>query len=257
VAEVKSDLFDHNFIIYLGLNYMVSMDDAVIARYDIGGERFEVLVDPKMVWKIRNHEDLGENFDILNYLAIDTVFSDSNKGIRASTENLMKTFKNTEISKISMDIITKGEIQLTTEQRKEMMEIKRKQIIATIARNAINPKTKTPHPPQRIELAINESKASIDPFKPVDAQVQLILKKLQPILPIRFEMIVMAIRLSGEDYGRCYGDIKNFGKITKEEWQKDGSWVGLLELPAGMQSDFYDKINSKTKGNAEIKLIES
>lgn len=236
---------------------MVSLDDAVIARYDTAGERFEVLVDPKIVWKIRNNEELGENFNILEYLAIDAVFKDSNKGTRASTENLTKVFNSTEISKISMDIITKGEIQLTTEQRKEMMENKRKQIIATIARNAINPKTRTPHPPQRIELAISEAKISIDPFKPVDAQVQVILKKLQPILPIRFEMIVLAIRLTGEDYGKCYGDIKNFGKITKEEWQKDGSWIGLLELPAGMQPDFYDKINSKTKGNAEIKLIES
>ena len=235
---------------------MVSLDDAVIARYDTSGERFEVLVDPKMVWKIRNKEDLGEDFDILNYLAIDTVFTDSNKGIRASTESMMKIFNNTDTDKISLDIITKGEIQLTTEQRKEMMENKRKQIVNTISRNAINPKTKTPHPPQRIELAISEAKISIDPFKPVDAQVQLILKKLQPIIPIRFEMIILAIRLSGEDYGKCYGDIKNFGKITKEEWQKDGSWIGLLELPAGMQSDFYDKINSKTKGNAEIKIIE-
>jgi len=236
---------------------MVSLDDAIIARYETSGERFEVLVDPKMVWKIRNDDELGENFNILDYLAIDTIFKDSNKGIRASSESMVKIFNNTEIQKIAMDIIIKGEIQLTTEQRKEMMENKRKQIISTIARNAINPKTKTPHPPQRIELALNEAKVSIDPFKPIDAQVQDILKKLQPILPIRFENVVIAVRLSGEDYGKCYGDIKNFAKITKDEWQKDGSWIGLIELPAGLQGDFYDKINSKTKGNAEIKLIES
>lgn len=235
---------------------MVSLDDAVIARYETTGERFEVLVDPKMVWKIRNNEDLDENFNILDHLVIDTVFKDSNKGIRASTESMMKIFSNIETPKIALDIITKGEIQLTTEQRKTMMENKRKQIIAVIAKNAINPKTKTPHPPQRIELAIAEAKVSIDPFKPADAQVQDILKKLQPIIPIRFEMLVLAIRLSGDDYGKSYGDIKNFGKITKEEWQKDGTWIGLLELPAGMQTDFFDKINSKTKGNAEIKVIE-
>jgi ribosome maturation protein SDO1 len=235
---------------------MVSLDEAIIARYETSGERFEVLVDPKMVWKIREEEDLGENFNILDYLAIDTVFKDSNKGIRASSESMIKIFNNTEVKRIAMDIITKGEIQLTTEQRKEMTENKRKQIVATIARNAINPKTKTPHPPQRIELALSEAKVSIDPFKPVDAQVQEILKKLTVILPIRFENIVLAIRLSGEDHGKCFGDVKNFGKVTKEEWQKDGTWVGLLELPAGLQADFYEKINSKTKGNAEIKLIE-
>jgi len=241
----------------IGGGHMVSLDEAVIARLDSSGERFEVLVDPKIVWKIRNKDDLEDNFNILDYLAIDTVFKDSHKGIRASTESIQKIFRSTEIQNISMEIINKGEIQLTTDQRKEMMENKRKKIVATIVRNAINPKTKTPHPPQRIELALSEAKVSIDPFKPVDAQVKEILKKLQPIIPIRFENVVLAIRLTGEDYGKCYGDIKNFGKITKDEWQKDGSWIGLLELPAGLQADFYDKINSKTKGNADVKLIES
>lgn len=235
---------------------MVSLDDAVIARLDTHGDRFEVLVDPKIVWKIRNKDDMGENFNILDNMVIDTIFKDSSKGIRASTESLMNVFNSTDISSITMEIITKGEIQLTTEQRKEMMENKRKQIITTIVRNAINPKTKTPHPPQRIELALNEAKVNIDPFKPVDAQVQEILKKLQPILPIRFEKLAIAVRLTGEDYGKCYGDIKNFGKITKEEWQKDGSWIGLLEIPAGLKTDFIDKVNSKTKGNADIKMIE-
>ena len=235
---------------------MVSLDDAVIAKLDKGGEKFEVLVDPQIVWKIREKEDLGENFDILDHLAIDEVFKDSNKGIRASNESIMKIFNNTEIENIAMEIITRGEIQLTTDQRKLMTEKKRKQIIDTIVRNAINPKTKTPHPPQRIELAMTEAKVSIDPFKGVDAQVNEILKKLQPIIPIKFEKLVIAIRLSGEDYGKCYGDIKNFGRLTKEEWQKDGSWIGLIELPAGMKPEFIDKVNSKTKGEAEIKLIE-
>ena len=43
---------------------MVSLDDAVIARYDSHGERFEVLVDPQTISKIRNHEDLGENLRV-------------------------------------------------------------------------------------------------------------------------------------------------------------------------------------------------
>ena len=103
---------------------MVSLDEAVIARYDTSGERFEVLVDPQIVWKIRNKEDLGENFNILEHLAIDTVFKDSHKGIRASTETMAKIFSDTQIQNVALDIIIKGEIQLTTDQRKEMIENK-------------------------------------------------------------------------------------------------------------------------------------
>jgi ribosome maturation protein SDO1 len=231
---------------------MVSLDEAVVARLVVQGEHFEVLVDPKLIDKIKEDPD----FDILSALAIDAVFKDQSKGEHAKTENLTKIFETTEVSVIAREIILKGDIQLTTEQRKEMQEAKRKKIINTIVRNAINPQTKTPHPPQRIELALKEAKVHIDPFKPVDMQVKEILHALEPIIPIRFEKIVIAVKLTPEDHGKCYGDIRSFGRITKEEWQSDGNWIGLVELPAGLQTEFYDKLNTKTKGSVETKLIE-
>jgi ribosome maturation protein SDO1 len=231
---------------------MVSLDEAVVARLVVQGEHFEVLVDPKLIDNIKEDPD----FDILSALAVDAVFKDQAKGEHAASENIAKVFESTEIAEIAREIVLKGDIQLTTEQRKEMLEAKRKQIINTIVRNAINPQTKTPHPPQRIELAMKEAKVHIDPFKPVDVQVQDVLHALEPIIPIRFEKIVIAVKLTPEDHGKCFGDIRSFGKITKEEWQSDGNWVGLVELPAGLQTEFFDKLNAKTKGSVETKLIE-
>ncbi|MCK5560768.1 MAG: ribosome assembly factor SBDS [Thermoplasmata archaeon] len=231
---------------------MVSLDKAVVARLVVQGEHFEVLVDPNVIDDIKANPE----FDVLSALAIDAIFKDQSKGEHASEETLTKIFETTEVSKVAREIIERGDIQLTTEQRKEMQESKRRQIITAIVRNAINPQTKTPHPPQRIELALKEAKVHIDPFKPVDVQVQDILVALEPIIPIRFEKVVMAVKLAADDYGKCYGDIKSFGKITKEEWQKDGSWIGLVELPAGLQIEFFDKLNARTKGQTEIKLIE-
>jgi ribosome maturation protein SDO1 len=137
-----------------------------------------------------------------------------------------------------------------------MQENKRKQIIASIVRNAINPQTKTPHPASRIEMALKEAKVQIDPFKPVDVQVQYVLEKLRAIIPIRFETLKVAVKLSGENYGKTYADLTAFGKITKEEWQGDGSWVGVVEIPAGLQSEFFDKLNKRTKGDVETKILK-
>jgi ribosome maturation protein SDO1 len=127
--------------------------------------------------------------------------------------------------------------------------------VANIVRNSLNPQTKTPHPPERIKRAMEEARVKIDAFKPVDAQVQDVLKALRPVIPISFEKIKIAVKLSGEEYAKVYGDIKNFGEIKKEEWQKNGSWVGVVEIPAGLQNDFYDKLNDKTKGNVETKIV--
>lgn len=231
---------------------MVDLDEAVIARYEIKGEKFEVLIDPNVAAEIRE----GKEVNIIDNLVIDAVFKDSNKGERASEESLRKVFNTTEIEKIAKEIVLRGEIQLTTEQRRKMQEEKRKQIIAAIARNAINPQTKTPHPPQRIELAMDEAKVSIDPFKPIDVQVQDVVNALRPILPIRFEKVTIAVKLSAEDYGKTFGEIKSFGNITNEEWQKDGSWIGLVEIPAGLQTEFYERLNKKTKGNVETRIVK-
>lgn len=231
---------------------MVKLEDAVIARYEKHGERFEILIDPDAAQNIKE----GKDIDIFQDLVVDKIFKDSNKGERASEEKIQEIFGTLDVEKIAMKIVLDGHIQLTTEQRRKIQEQKRKQIIATIARNAINPQTKTPHPPQRIEMALQEAKIHIDPFKSTDEQVQEIVEKLRPIIPIRMEKIVVAVKLLPQDVGKTYGDIKAFGKITKEEWQKDGVWIGLVEIPAGLQIEFYERLNEKTKGSVETKIIK-
>ncbi|UCG69125.1 MAG: ribosome assembly factor SBDS [Thermoplasmata archaeon] len=231
---------------------MVKLEDAVIARLDIENETFEILIEPESAQKFKD----GEDISILESLVIDTIFKDSKKGDKASDEKMVKIFGTNDTAKVAKRILTDGTIQLTTDQRKQMQENKRKQIIESIVRNAINPQTGAPHPAQRIELAIKEAKVHIDPFKPVDVQVKEILDKLKPLIPIRFEKLKIAVKLSGENYGRTYADITGFGKIMREEWQKDGSWIGVVEIPAGLQSEFYDKLNKKTKGDVETKIIK-
>lgn len=231
---------------------MVSMEDAVIARLESHGEKFEILVDPDAVDEIKR----GKVDNILEYLAIEDIFKDVHKGDRASSESLNKVFGTEDVAQIAYQIIKKGDIQLTTEQRKKKQEEKRKQIIAFISRNAINPQTNTPHPPQRIDNAMKEARVLVDPFKPLDTQIQDTLKAIKPILPIKIEKIIVAVKVPGDAYGKVYGEIKNMGTITKEEWQKDGSWIAMVELPAGIRDDFFNVMNSRSRGSTEIKIIK-
>jgi len=231
---------------------MVSLEKAVVAHLDKGGFHFEVLVDPEAAQKVKG----GKEVDPLEDLAVDQIFKDSAKGDRAADENIKKAFGTTDVGQVAAAIIKDGEIQLTTAQRKEMTEKKRKAIVAEIARNAINPQTKAPHPPARIELAMEEAKVKVDPFKPVEEQVKLVLDALRPLIPIRFEKVNIAVRLKGEDYAKCIGDIKSFGSLKKEEWQANGMWIGVVEMPAGMQADFLEKLNEKTRGSVEARILK-
>jgi ribosome maturation protein SDO1 len=231
---------------------LVSLENAVIARLHKGADRFEVLVDPHEAEHIME----GKIDNILSALAIDAVFSDSKKGTHAPVESLQKHFNTTDVSEIAKEIIQKGEIQLTTEQRREMQEKKRKRIVDLIVKNAMDPKTKMPHPRTRIELALDEAKVHIDPFKSVNQQMKTILENLRPILPISMDQARISVKIPPEHVGKAYGAVRSFGTLEREEWQSDGTWIGIVKLPAGMQTDFYDRLNSLTKGNVETRILK-
>ncbi len=231
---------------------MVSLDEAVIARLKKGEEHFEVLVDPYAAADLID----GKEVDVVQSLAIDAVFKDSKKGTHASEESLQKSFGTSNIGEISKKIIIKGDIQLTTEQRHKMQKNKRNRIVETITKNAMDPKTKAPHPRQRIELAMEQAGVHVDPFKPVSEQVKIIIEVLRPIIPISLENVRISIKIPAENIGKAYGLVRNFGSLEREDWQSDGSWVGIIRLPAGMQTDFYDKLNDVTKGNVSTKILK-
>ena len=231
---------------------MVKVDDAVIARWETGGSRFEVLVDPEAVQQLKD----GKDIDLADKLALDQVFKDAKKGDKISDEHLEKTFHTRNIVAIAKQIVLKGEVQVTTEQRHKLQAAKHRQIVAVIARNAMNPQTGAPHPPARIESAMAEAKVHIDPFKPVDSQVQEVLAKLRPLIPIRLDVVKVRIRLPGQYYPRVIGEVKGLGRLLEEQWLSNGGWSGVVEIPAGLQTELYEKLSARTKGSAETALVK-
>jgi ribosome maturation protein SDO1 len=231
---------------------MVKVEDAVIARWETQGSRFEVLVDPAAVQDIKD----GKTIDLVDKLALDHVFKDVKKGDKISEEHLERIFHTRSIPEIARQIIQKGEVQVTTEQRHQLQLVKHRQIVTYIVRNAMNPQTGAPHPAARIEAALVEAKVHIDPFRSADTQVQEILAKLRPLLPIRFDSVKVRMKIPAQHYPRVIGELKGLGKLTEEQWLADGSWSGVLEIPAGVQTELYEKLNARTKGAAETALVK-
>ncbi|MFQ5920006.1 MAG: ribosome assembly factor SBDS [Thermoplasmata archaeon] len=226
--------------------------DMVIARLDRGGETFEILVRPGAVEALR----AGEEVNLVDELASDAIFRDVKKGLRASEEKMVELFGTADSMKVAAILVREGDIALTTEQRRGLQEAKRKQIIAYIAANAVNPQTGTPHPPQRIENAMEEAGVHVDPFRPVEEQTDPILDALRPLLPLSIEKTKFAIKLLPSDAGKAYGEVRSFGKVLEEEWQPDGSWIGVVEVAAGSQGEFLDRLNERTHGNVETKILK-
>ena len=227
-------------------------DKFTIARLTKDNEHFEVLVKPQKALDYRN----GKISSITEVLAAETIFSDANKGTRVAEEPLRKAFGTIDTLKIADVILKKGTLQLTTEQRRKMVEDKRKQVVDFISREAVDPKTNLPHPPMRIENAMEQIRYPIDPYKPVEEQARNIVKLLRPILPLKIEQVSVQVRIPAEYAARAYGAMKASGSIRHEEWRSDGSWQGIVEMPAGSYASFLNKLGDVTKGNGEASIVK-
>ena len=220
---------------------MVSLDDAVLARMEKGGKRYELLVDPNLVEDFKANP---ESVDLNNFLAMDEVFHDIRGGERPTEDAIQNMFGTQDILEIAKTILDRGSIQLTTSQRKARVEQMRQQIVHEIHTQAVDPKTKSPHPKTRIELALDESRYSVDPFKRLEEQVKDAMELLKPMIPLSFESVRLAIRVPGSAYGSASRILRPY--LEKEQWLENGSWAGIIEIPAGMKDTIIGKLMNQS-----------
>ncbi len=213
------------------------------ARIKAKGKNFEIMVDVDKALKMKK----GENVNIQEILGINKIFTDSKKGLHASEDDLQDAFNTTEATKIAEKIIREGEIQLPQEYREKELEGKVKQVVDFLARNALDPNTGKPHTAERIKTAIQEAGIKIE-NKPVQDQLSKIIEKLRKVLPIKIESKKLKVVIPAVHTGKAYGLLNQYKE--KEEWLENGDLEAIINLPVGLQSEFYDKLNSITHGSA-------
>ena len=225
-------------------------DKITVVRYSFSGDKFELLVKPDPAFDYK----LGKISDISKILVSDEIYTDSSKGNRATNEKLIKVFKTQDSIKIAEIILKKGELNLTTEQRKKMTSEKRKQLVTFIAKTYVDPRSHLPHPPLRIEQAMDDGRVSIDPFKNVNEQVKDIVEKLRSIIPLKSENIILEISVPAQFVAQSYTVLKSTGTLKKEDWQTNGSLKAILEIPAAARPNVIDRLGSITKGTATVEV---
>ena len=226
---------------------MVTVDEAIIAKLGKDGKHFEILVDSDIAYDLKE----GKTVSISRMLAVNEVFTDAKKANRSAPSDVQKAFGTSDIEKIAVEIVKHGEIQLTTEFRRRKIEEKKKQIASFISKNAINPQTKLPHPPERVIAAMEQAHISIDPFKPTDQQVEEVIKAIKSVIPISVEESNLVVEIPAKYSARAYGIVKEFG-IQQEKWLSDGSLVAKITIPAGAKEGVYRRLGMATEGNAKI-----
>jgi ribosome maturation protein SDO1 len=218
----------------------------------LSGQRFEILVDPNKALEFKK----GTKVDMNDILAYPAIYRDVRNTDMVSEQDLQKVFGTADYKKIAEKIIKEGELQLTTEQRREMTNQKRMQIAAIISKRGINPQTNAPNPPQRILTAMDKAGVNVDPFVDAELQIDKVLKLIKPILPIKFQKALIQMKFPPQFAGKVYSDLKKSGEIKNEQWLNDGSLQVQIEILAGVQDEIFQKMSNITHGQFESKVLK-
>lgn len=213
--------------------------DKVVARIKLKNKHFEIHVNLDEALKVKSGKG-----DIMSALDSNKIFTDLKKGNVASQADLTECFNTLDIYQIAKIIITKGEVQKTQEFRDTERETRINQIVTLIVRNSSDQHGR-PYTEDRIRRALQEAHVNID-NKPAEQQLPGIITKLTSIIPIKLEVKRIKLIIPAQYTGQVYGLLKDYKE--SEEWLSNGNLEAIINIPAGMQIDFYDKLNNITHG---------
>ena len=214
-----------------------------LVKMRVGSKHYEILVDLELALKLRK----GEPVNIQNVLLANNIFTNHKTSSKAADADLMAAFGTSDVFAVADRLVKKGDIQLPKDYRDEQQENKKKQVIDWFARNAVDARTGRPFTPQAVSGALDQAGVNITNV-PIDQQISGITEALKTILPIKIETKKLAITIPVIYTGKIYGLVNQYKE--KEEWLADGSLRVVINIPIGLQMEFYDKLNSITHGAA-------
>ncbi len=223
-----------------------------IVRLEKHGRRYELLVNPEPAWKLLQ----GEEVELDDIFEVFVVYENLSRGVKATKDDLEVAFEGLTEREIAVKILKEGKLQLTADQRNEILKEKRIEIVDFIHIHCINPRENVPIPKDRIEKAILDLGVNIDYKEEAKNQALEIINQLKPIMPIRLESVKLALKIPPNYTGPLYGFILSAGNLIQEEWLSDGSLAMVTQIPSGTQADFLEQVTSRTKGKAQVKILE-
>ncbi|KAG2379312.1 hypothetical protein C9374_007451 [Naegleria lovaniensis] len=222
--------------------------DFSLVKYKKGESNFEVLVKPNTVIAYREGKHKVDDV-----LYSDEIFANYAKGDKVKEESLKSVFGTTNTREVILKILTDGEYHMSTQERKEKVEQKRRQIIHFIHQNYIDPKTNVCHPVTRIESALDSIKYNIDPFMPADKQVAAIHSKLVEKIPLKKSQIEAEVVVKHSLAGQVIGVCHKHAKVIGQDHGDEGCTV-TIEISPGDYDKLINDLNSTTKGDFNFRI---
>lgn len=224
------------------------MSKPIIVKYKKDGHNFEILTHHG---KVEPYKEGTIGWSNVPY--IEAIFKDSAKGDRYTDFQLKESFGTSSIEECMKIIVDRGELQLTSEDRKKKKEELKRKIINEIHKYYLDPKTMKSHPITTLESAIERTKINITLEKGFQRQFDEIVKKLPEFIPIRKCVMEGTLTIPNTYIGKAQGVISKFAEEGSKKYLSTHLEVQVSVIP-GVYDNFMKELSSATKGEALFEI---
>lgn len=228
----------------------IKLTNVAVVRMKRGGKRFEVACYKNKVvsWRNKTETDIDEVLQTVN------VFTNVSKGALAKKEDLVKSFGHDDVKKICVEILDKGELQISEKERQTQQESSFKDVATIVSEKCVNSETKLPFPVSIIEKSMKQIHFSINPKKNSKQQALEVIKKLKEVLPI--ERCMMKLRIV--THKRNKEKLKELAhEIESEHIEGDGILEVVMSINPGNFRPLDELVRNTPKSQLHVLSIET
>ncbi|OMO95029.1 Ribosome maturation protein SBDS [Corchorus capsularis] len=224
------------------------LTNVAVVRLKKHGMRFEIACYKNKVlsWRSRVEKDLDE------VLQSQTVYSNVSKGVLAKTKDLMAAFGTDDQTKICLEILEKGELQVAGKERESQFSSQFRDIATIVMQKTINPETQRPYTISMIERLMHEIHFAVDPNSSSKKQVFFsffflisfsslffsaaleVIRELQKNFPIKRSPMRLRLNVPGENFHALSEKLNEWSATIVSKDESGSELLLVCEIEPGM-----------------------
>ncbi|PIN13015.1 putative exosome subunit [Handroanthus impetiginosus] len=203
------------------------LTNVAVVRLKKHGQRFEIACYKNKVlsWRSGVEKDLDE------VLQSHTVYSNVSKGILAKSKDLVAAFGTDDQTKICLEILEKGELQVAGKERESVLSSQFRDIATMVMQKTINPETQRPYTISMIERLMHEIHFAIDPSSSSKKQALEVIRELQKHFPIKRSPMRLRLTVPEQNFSSLLEKISDWNSaiVSRDESGNQLSVICELE----------------------------
>eukprot|EP00347_Sterkiella_histriomuscorum_P002246 403368911 len=222
----------------------IRLTNVAVIRLKKGGKKFEIACykNKAVNWRNKQESNLSE------VLQIDQIFTNVSKGEVAKQKDLQAVFGKMTQDEIVIEILNKGELQVSELERDEHLDSLKKEIANIIAQKCVNTSDGKQFPVSIIMKAMNEANVKINPKDNAKKQALTFIPDLKNVIPIDRAKMRLKISFERQD------QLERLKEVIERDYAQDYEVerIGEKFMQCQIQPNMFRELNNIVKDDKQF-----